>query len=67
MPWTPRDAYSHTRKASTPSLQRRWASVANSALSEGHDDASAIRMANAAVENMKPSMPRKMSGKEKMK
>lgn len=49
MPWTPRDAYSHTKKASTPALQQRWASIANNALQSGKDDAAAIRIANAAI------------------
>lgn len=49
MPWTSRDAYRHTKKASTPHLQRMWSNVANSALSSGDDEASAIRQANAAV------------------
>lgn len=49
MPWTPRDAYSHTKKANTPKKQRQWAHVANSALERGLDDAAAIREANAVV------------------
>jgi hypothetical protein len=49
MPWTPRDAYSHTKKASTPSTQQRWASVANSVLQSTGDEARAIREANATV------------------
>lgn len=59
MPWTPRDAYSHTKKASTPELQKRWSSVANSALESGSDEASAIRQANASVSKSRPSKPRK--------
>lgn len=49
MPWTAKDAYRHTKKASTPHLQSMWSSVANSALESGHDEATAIREANAAV------------------
>lgn len=49
MPWTQRDAYSHTKKASTPHLQRMWSDVANSALSSHGDEARAIREANAMV------------------
>lgn len=49
MPWTSRDAYRHTKKASTPHLQRMWANVANSALQSGDDEASAIQQANAVV------------------
>jgi hypothetical protein len=56
MPWTARDAYRHTKKASTPHLQSMWSKVANSALEGGDDDASAIRQANAAVSRSpKPS------------
>lgn len=50
MPWTSRDAYSHTKKANTPSQQAKWAKVANSSLATDGDEAKAIRIANAAVE-----------------
>ena len=49
MPWTPRDAYRHTKKASTPNAQKQWAHVANSALERTGDEALAIREANAVV------------------
>lgn len=49
MPWTSRDAYRHTKKASTPNLQRMWSHVANSVLEKTGDEARAIREANAAV------------------
>lgn len=49
MPWTPKDAYRHTKAASTPKLQRQWAHVANSVLESTGDDARAIREANATV------------------
>lgn len=49
MPWTPRDAYSHTKKADSPAKQRQWAHVANAILEESGDEARAIREANAAV------------------
>lgn len=49
MPWTAKDAYRHTKKASTPQLQSRWSKVANSALESGRDEATAIREANAVV------------------
>lgn len=63
MPWTPRDAYSHTKKASTPSLQRRWASIANSILESGGDEASAIRQANAAISGAKNESRRPKASK----
>jgi hypothetical protein len=53
MPWTARDAYRHTKKASTPKLQSQWSAVANSVLNSGADEASAIRQANAAVQGSK--------------
>jgi uncharacterized protein YdaT len=49
MPWSQRDAYRHTKKASSPHLQRQWASVANSVLEKGGDEARAIREANSVV------------------
>jgi hypothetical protein len=49
MPWSARDAYSHTKQANTPSLQRQWAHVANSELEKHGDDARAIRAANSVV------------------
>lgn len=49
MPWTPRDAYRHTKSASTPELQRQWAHVANSELERTGDEALAIRAANSVV------------------
>lgn len=49
MPWTSKDAYRHTKKASTPQLQSMWSKVANSALESGRDEATAIREANAVV------------------
>lgn len=49
MPWSTKDAYSHTKKANTPRLQRLWTSVANSTLDKTKDEAQAIKTANAAV------------------
>jgi hypothetical protein len=49
MPWTAKDAYRHTRKASTPHLQNQWSKVANSVLQSGGDEAKAIREANSVV------------------
>jgi hypothetical protein len=51
MPWSPRDAYQHTKKASTPEAQRIWAEVANKHLAATGDEAGAIRIANSAVAN----------------
>lgn len=49
MPWQPRDATRHTKKASTPKLARMWAHVANGELKRGLSEADAIKAANAAV------------------
>lgn len=50
MPWSPSDAKSKTKKASTPKKQRQWAQVANSEI-KAHpgDEARAIRAANAVI------------------
>lgn len=53
MPWTPKDAYSHNKKASTPAAQAQWAAVANQVLSDTGDEARAIREANAAISRRK--------------
>jgi uncharacterized protein YdaT len=49
MPWTAKDADSHTKKATTPALKRQWAKVANSMLKEHGDEGKAVKAANAAV------------------
>jgi uncharacterized protein YdaT len=50
MPWTAKDARSHTKKADTPKKKHQWAKVANAALKEyGGDEGRAVRVANAAV------------------
>lgn len=49
MPWTPKDAKRHTKKAASPKAQRQWAHVADSALSRGASEGSAIRQANGIV------------------
>lgn len=49
MPWTPKDATKHTKKASTPTTKRQFAHVANKVLQETGDEGRAIREANAAV------------------
>lgn len=49
MPWNPDDATKHTKKASTPKKRKQWSTVANAAREEYGDDATAIKVANAAV------------------
>jgi hypothetical protein len=49
MPWQPKSAKRHTKKASSGILQRQWSDVANSMLKAGKSEASAIKGANAVV------------------
>ena len=49
MPWTPKDAKRHDKKASTPKRQRQWADVANSALHRTGNEGLAIREANGVI------------------
>jgi len=49
MPWTPKDAQRHTKKAKTPKKQRQWAHVADSVLERGGSEGSAIRQANGVI------------------
>jgi uncharacterized protein YdaT len=53
MPWDPKDATDHTKKAKDPKSKRQFAHVANSALKRGASEGSAIRQANAAVAKRK--------------
>lgn len=53
MPWSASDALKHTHKADTPEKQKRWAEIANAAKEKGDTDASAIRIANAAIRGRK--------------
>jgi uncharacterized protein YdaT len=49
MPWTHKDANRFTKKATTPTLRRQWADVANSALKRGLSDGEAVREANSVI------------------
>lgn len=49
MPWKPSDAKRHTKKADTSKKQRQWSDVADSALSRGASEGSAIRQANSVI------------------
>jgi len=53
MPFKPKDALSHTKKAKSKTAKRQFAHVANSMLERGASEASAIKAANAAVEKRK--------------
>mgnify|MGYP005840164393 CR=1 FL=1 len=49
MPWKPKDAQRHTRKADTAAKQKLWTKIANSTLRRTGDEARAIREANAVM------------------
>jgi len=49
MPWTPDDAPSHTKKATSPKAKRLWTEIANKVLAETGDEGRAIREANAVI------------------
>jgi len=49
VPWTPKDAESHTKAAKTPGLKKRWSAIANAVLQKTGDEAMAIRTANARM------------------
>jgi uncharacterized protein YdaT len=53
MPWSPKDATEHTKKAKSGKAKRQFAHVANSALKRGASEGSAIRQANAVVAKRK--------------
>lgn len=53
MPWSPKDAERHTKKASTPSSKKQWAAVADAVRAKTGNDGQAIRVANAAVKRGK--------------
>jgi len=67
VPWSMASAPKHTKKADTPGAKKQWAAVANKALATTGSDASAIRLANAAVAQRKtkdhPSGRRKTAPK----
>src|SRR5215469_13891740 len=63
MPWGPRDAQRHTRKANSPTAKRQWSHVANSMLQRGSSEGAAVRAANAAVAKRRGT--RKRGGKRR--
>lgn len=63
MPWTEDDVAAHNKHAASDEhLRHKWVTVANSALEEYGDDAKAIRIANASVDD-----PAKRSGSRRPK
>lgn len=55
MPWSPKDAARHTRKATSGKSKRQWSQVANSMLDRGYSEGRAVRAANAAVRKSRRS------------
>lgn len=49
MPWSPKDASRHTKKAKSPVAKRQWRDVANSVLERTGSEGRAVREANAVV------------------
>ena len=53
MPWTPRSAPSHTKKAKSAKQKRRWADIANALYNKGVPEGQAIREANGVLKKEK--------------
>lgn len=54
MPWTEKDTARHNKTAAkNPKKAKAWAEIATKALGEYKNDGTAIRVANAAVKNMR--------------
>lgn len=53
MPWNPSDAAGKTKKAAMPAAQKKWAGTANAVLKKTGSEASAVKIANAAVSKNK--------------
>jgi len=49
MPWSPKDAAKHSKKAKSKTARKQWSEVANSVLKSGAGDARAIRTANGVI------------------
>ena len=53
MPWTAKDATSHTKKAKSAVAKRQWKDVADNVLKTTGNEGRAIREANAVVAHRK--------------
>lgn len=51
MPWTPKDAKRHDKKAKSGVAKRQWSDVANSVLKKTGDEGLAVREANGVVKS----------------
>jgi hypothetical protein len=49
VPWQPKDALRHTKKAVSPKLQRQWSAIANGELKAHGDEKRAIMAANGVL------------------
>jgi hypothetical protein len=49
MPWEPKDAQKHTKKATCPAQQRAFAKAANETLARTGDEGRAVRTGKAAA------------------
>lgn len=52
MPWKPKDATRHTKKARSAKSKKQWSKVANSVLGKTGDEGRAVREANAVAGRM---------------
>ncbi len=53
MPWTPKQATKHTKKAKSPKAKRQWAHIADQVLAKTGDEARAIRTASGVIKRRK--------------
>ena len=49
MPFAPKDATAHTKKAKSPKAKKQFAAVANAVLKKTGNEGKAVKVANAAV------------------
>jgi len=63
MPWNPKDAKRHTKKAKGAKAKRQWSHVANSVLSRGGSEGSAVRQANAVIKKRRSKKRNTSSGR----
>ena len=59
MPWLPKDALLHTKKANTPTKKRQWAHISTGMLKSGHSEASAIRAAYSVIAKRGDGKPKR--------
>ncbi len=67
MPWKPKDAKRHTKKAKSSKRKRQWAHVADSVLKRTGDEGAAVRAANGVVKKSENKRKASSSGHAKSK